>query len=592
MKTHPYLRLSGLLVAVLLIGQPAQLCAQSATVAPSAVPEETPTLFDSPDLVKRFQETITPEDLSAHLYIFASDSFQGRETGMLGQKLAANYLASQYRKMGLQPKGTTNPSNTRSPEAYFQPFPVYGQRLQDARLTVTSGGQTLASATFGPGKPSESAYLLGGSQPETIGAVVFIGYGIADDALGYNDYTAASAAGIDLAGKWLLMLNGEPLVSASKSRLPTPDGGPSVWSTNRIQKLRLALSEARAAGVLIVGDAGPLTTASVAEQSAHIASGLEKVAGNLSLSNDISVRTSGTPVYVISTGLADKILAPSGRTVAALQQKIDSDLKPTVFEVQDASVQSTVQRSVAELSTENVLAYIEGSDPELKDEVVVISSHYDHEGIDPFKEGDQIYNGADDDGSGTVTTLEIAEAFMEAKRAGYGPRRSILFLNVAGEEKGLLGSEYYADVQPVIPLKNTVTNLNIDMIGRYDPTHPTGSTNYVYLIGSKLISQELHDIIVRANDLTGTDLELDERFNSKDDPNRFYARSDHWNFGKYGIPFTFFFTGTHEDYHGVDDEPEKIDYERMSRIARTIFATAWQVANQDERPAVSGAGFN
>ncbi len=255
-------------------------------------------------------------------------------------------------------------------------------------------------------------------------------------------------------------------------------------------------------------------------------------------------------------------------------------------------VESDVAMETFEAPTENVLAFIEGSDPVLKNEIVVVSSHYDHIGIDPLRDGDTINNGADDDGSGTVTTLEIAEAFMQAQRDGYGPRRSVLFLNVSGEEKGLLGSAYYADVEPTFPLDKTVTNLNIDMIGRYDPSHPTGSKNYVYIIGSNLISQELHDINVRLNEVTGTDLELDERYNSKDDPNRFYARSDHWNFGKHGVPFIFFFTGTHEDYHQPGDEAHKIEYDRMARIARLIFATAWQAANQDAPPVVSGKGFN
>ncbi|MEX1054488.1 MAG: M28 family peptidase, partial [Rhodothermales bacterium] len=229
---------------------------------------------------------------------------------------------------------------------------------------------------------------------------------------------------------------------------------------------------------------------------------------------------------------------------------------------------------------------------ELMHEVVVISSHYDHIGLDPTEEDDQVNNGADDDGSGTVATLEIAEAFMRAKREGYGPRRSVLFLNVSGEEKGLLGSEYYADIRPVVPLANTVVNLNIDMIGRHDPTVPNADSNYVYIIGSNLISKELHDINLRVNEVTGVGLNLNERFNSKDDPNQFYARSDHWNFGKHGIPFIFFFTGTHDDYHRPGDEADKIDYERLARIGRLIFATAWQVANQDARPAVSGTGFH
>jgi Zn-dependent M28 family amino/carboxypeptidase len=286
------------------------------------------------------------------------------------------------------------------------------------------------------------------------------------------------------------------------------------------------------------------------------------------------------------------MLAPSGRTVADIKQTIDSSLKPEVLEVPGVMLSSTIENESAEAPSENVAAFIEGSDPALKDEVVVISSHYDHIGIDAGAEGDNINNGADDDGSGTVGVLEMAEAFMKAKQDGHGPRRSILFLNVTGEEKGLLGSQYFTDSDPLLPLDKIVTDLNIDMIGRYDPTHPTQSENYVYIIGSNLISQELHDINAKVNELTGTSLELDERFNSKDDPNQFYRRSDHWNFGKHSIPFIFFFTGTHDDYHGVDDEADKIEYDRMARITRLIFATAWQVANQDNPPVVSGEGFN
>ena len=239
--------------------------------------------------------------------------------------------------------------------------------------------------------------------------------------------------------------------------------------------------------------------------------------------------------------------------------------------------------------SENVAALVEGSD--LRDEVVVVSAHLDHVGDDGEGE-DAIYNGADDDGSGTVSILEIAEAFQLAKEAGHGPRRSILFLHVSGEEKGLLGSEYYADREPLLPIENTVTNLNIDMIGRYDPERGFDTTDYVYIIGGDLISQDLSDWNAAVNEATGTDLFLSDRFNSPDDPNQFFRRSDHWNFGKYDVPFIFYFTGTHEDYHGVGDEPEKIDYDRLAEISRLIFGTAWEVANRDERPAVSGIGFN
>ncbi|MDA0874980.1 MAG: M28 family peptidase, partial [Bacteroidetes bacterium] len=162
----------------------------------------------------------------------------------------------------------------------------------------------------------------------------------------------------------------------------------------------------------------------------------------------------------------------------------------------------------------------------LKDEFVVISSHYDHVGMQPGTGGeDTIFNGADDDGSGTVTVLEIAEAFAKARQDGFGPRRSVIFLNVSGEEKGLLGSAFYTDRDPIVPLEQTVTNLNIDMIGRIDPTHPDADTDYVYIIGSNLVSQELHDINLRANQTFGSKVQLHERFNSKDDPNQFYRRS-------------------------------------------------------------------
>ena len=206
-------------------------------------------------------------------------------------------------------------------------------------------------------------------------------------------------------------------------------------------------------------------------------------------------------------------------------------------------------------------------------------------------EGDQINNGADDDGSGTVSILEIAEAFQQAKLDGNGPRRSILFLHVTGEEKGLLGSAYYADREPVLPLANTVANLNIDMIGRHDPSYEGNENPYVYIIGAELISTDIDEINTNVNSATGLNLDLSKRYNSPDDPNRFFARSDHWNFGKHEIPFIFYFTGTHEDYHQPGDHADKIDYERLATISRLIFGTAWQIANQDDRPAVSGLGF-
>ncbi len=567
-----------------MTSRPALLLLALALATSAACAQPAPTLDADPELALRYADTITPSDLAAHLYVFASDYFEGRETSTRGQKLAATYLAGQYRKLGLEPKGTAVTTDPLSPTAYFQPFDLTEAYVARAELSVMRAGEPVATSLFTPDQQDGLAYLRSGGDGTTAGGVVFAGYGIGSD--GYDDLAALRDAGISLEGKWVLLLADEPLSADGRSLL-TDDGEPvaSSWYRKAIGLLRAGLGAP--AGLLIVSDTSPLQPKSVAEQAMVSAHAL----GSLSLAgSERSNRRQFAATFNVSSDLANAILASSGRTVAELQRAIDAELKPVVFAVDDVTVEADVEQATRTVESENVVAFIEGSDPALKDEVVVLSSHYDHVGMDPLAVGDGIYNGADDDGSGTVTILEIAEAFEQAKRDGHGPRRSILFLNVSGEEKGLLGSAYYADTEPVFPLENTVANLNIDMIGRYDP-ELNGATNYVYLIGSKIVSDDLDRISTAANALVGGGLELNDRFNTKDDPNQFYRRSDHWNFGKHRIPFVFYFTGTHEDYHGVGDEAYKIDYERMARIGRLIFATAWQVANQDARPQISGSGF-
>ena len=227
------------------------------------------------------------------------------------------------------------------------------------------------------------------------------------------------------------------------------------------------------------------------------------------------------------------------------------------------------------VQSENVVAIIEGN--EYPDEYIVLSSHLDHVGI----QKGLIYNGADDDGSGTVGLLEIAEAFQDAVAAGQGPKRSIIFLHVTGEEKGLLGSSYYTE-NPLYPLANTMVNLNVDMIGRLDPKRKDKDPNYIYLIGADKISQELHDIS-EATNKKYTQIKLDYTYNDDEDPNRFYYRSDHYNFAKKNIPVIFYFNGTHEDYHGPGDTPDKINYEMLSKRSQLIFHTAWEPANRKDK---------
>ena len=227
--------------------------------------------------------------------------------------------------------------------------------------------------------------------------------------------------------------------------------------------------------------------------------------------------------------------------------------------------------------SENVVAYIKGS--EKPDEFVVISAHYDHNGI----EGNKIYNGADDDASGTAAVLQIAEAFQKAVNDGHGPKRSIVFLNVTGEEAGLFGSLYYTE-NPIFPLANTVANLNIDMVGRVDKKHES-DPEFVYLIGADKLSRELHELSEAVND-KHVNLTLDYTYNDENDPNRFYYRSDHYNFAKNNIPIIFYFNGVHKDYHRPTDTADKIRYDLLQKRTQLVFYTAWEIANRDKRLAL------
>jgi len=269
-------------------------------------------------------------------------------------------------------------------------------------------------------------------------------------------------------------------------------------------------------------------------------------------------------------GTSDAALRSYAAATATAKQPTASKFKPVKFTISAPQERSAV-------STENVLGFLPGTDK--KAEILVVSAHYDHLGII----GGEVYNGADDDGSGTVGMLSIAEAFSQAARAGHGPRRSILFLANTGEEKGLLGSQYYTD-HPVFPLASTVADLNIDMIGRTDPAHE-GKPDYVYVIGSDKLSSQLHAVLENAN-RQYSQLALDYRFNDPNDPNRFYYRSDHYNFAVHKVPVAFFFSGVHADYHQASDEVSKIQFDKLEARAKLVFFTAWELANRDERPAV------
>lgn len=286
--------------------------------------------------------------------------------------------------------------------------------------------------------------------------------------------------------------------------------------------------------------------------------------------------TKQEPIFLVSSDMMSKLF---DTPVEILKEAAKNN--PESIKSQKVNYQ--VKKNTKVVPTENVMAFLEGTDK--KEEVLVISSHYDHTGID--SQG-RVNNGADDDGSGTVAVMEIAQAFAKAAEEGHQPRRSILFLNVTGEEKGLLGSEYYSN-HPIFPLENTVNNLNIDMVGRIDYEYQDAEDqDYIYVIGSEMLSSHLK-IINEYNNITYTNLILDYRYDAEDDPNRFYYRSDHYNFAKHNIPVIFFFNGVHDDYHQHTDTVEKIEFPLMTKRTKLIFHTAWDLANREERTPVDGS---
>lgn len=530
----------------------------------------TPTTFENPELVKKYGQTISPEILASHLYYLASDFFEGRGTGARGQRMAAQYLASQYREMGLIPKGNSNQSNPLSPTAYFQPFSLYRLTPKESRLEVISNGAKTAESIFSLEKYDDLSFYAGGGVIDTGGGVVFAGYGIADDALGFNEFSALAEKGISIEGKWVMMLADEPLANDSTSLLPTENHKISRWTTGFADKRIARWKAGRPKGILVVSDLSPRNKIPFVEAAKAAALNTQRQ-GVLSFYEPSEL----TPTFNISAKFANQILAATGQKIEDIKQQIDKNLKPDIFEIKDVAINSKVEQS-PKIETENVLAFIEGSDPELKDEVLIISAHYDHLGSNPLLKGDQIFNGAADDGSGTVATLALAQAFMQAKREGFAPRRSILFANFTGEEVGLHGSFYYTTVAPQIPLENTIANLNMDGVGGTDLKNPTGSRDYIYITGTQNLSEELIDINQKITKSIGSSLNLT-------DGGKFGFASDDRDFRDQLIPYIYYSTGRTEHYHTVRDEPDTIDYEHFARIVQLVFANAWQIANQQAK---------
>ncbi|SHH68210.1 M28 family peptidase [Winogradskyella jejuensis] len=484
-----------------------------------------------------YAKTITQDELKELLYTYASDEFEGRNTGEKGQKMAVEYLKKQYQSMGI--------ASPYSGDDYFQEVPLQKQKVSEAQISVNG-------TTFDAYK-HHIVLALSKSLDINTSEIVFTGYGI--DAENYSDYKD-----LDVKGKIVLAKAGEPK-DANGNYVTSGTTEDTKWTNGRqsLSSKRNAARENGAKAMLYLDNGLFSRYAPFYQRQAQAGS-----SGRLSLKNN----TDDFAFIMINDELGKALL-------------------PTIDEDDSSKVVNTnlilkAQNEAEDVMSENVVAFIKGS--EKPDEILVISAHLDHEGI---KNG-EVYNGADDDGSGTVAILEIAEAFQQAVKDGYQPKRSILFLHVTGEEKGLLGSRYYTDMDPIFPLENTVADLNIDMIGRMDPKRKEGERNYVYLIGSDKLSTELHNLSEEVNKKY-TNIELDYTYNDENDRNRYYYRSDHYNFAKNNVPVIFYFNGTHDDYHRPSDTPDKIEYDLLENRTRLVFHTAWEVANRDNRPVVDKA---
>ncbi len=513
----------------------------------------------------KFSKTITKDRGHDHLSILASDEYEGRETGKKGAWMAAEYIKKQFQSFGL-----VGPVK-EGKDPYFQKIGYASIGLKKSELTVNGKAkESLKDYYITPSTVSAKGYNLKGK------SILFAGFGINKDD--FNEY-----AGQNVAGKIVMVFsNGDP--SAKPAAAPAPGAAPAgrrggQSSVGSLQVKIKYLLDNKAAGVIVID---PM----IDNMTPQFKNRLTNSNPYLKTESRMKAMAAATllPIVNISTAVANEILASANTNVDALKKQITETLKPATVELK-VPVNFSAASQETDVRAENVLGFLEGSDPVLKNEVLVISSHYDHIGLvaDP-NATDKVNNGADDDGSGTTGVLLLAEAFMNAKKAGNGPKRSILFMPVVGEEKGLLGSEWYAE-HPIFPIANTITNLNIDMIGRGDDARP-GNNDFVYIIGSNMLSDDLDRIGKKAN-TDYVNITLDEKYNNRTDPNRFYYRSDHYNFAKFGIPVIFYFNGVHKDYHQPGDEVSKIDFPMLAKRSQLVYFTAWELANGANRPVVN-----
>jgi hypothetical protein len=507
-----------------------------------------PVNYELPD-PKPFVETIRPEDLKELVETLASAEMAGRETGEPGQRKAAEFIAGHFKAAGLPAKADRN--------SYQQKVSLQKEGWTTVAMKV--GEQEFQNRTdfyVFPAYNSDQPML-------NFKEVVFVGYGIDDPK--YSDY-----GDTDVKGKAVIFYDGEPLALDGRS-LITGTSFRSAWSLDWKRKVQTARQKGATMAIII----DPQLAENIKKNRRLISTyGWKPRAAEMAGRADQPFISN----VFVSPDVAKAIFGKKGEKAnnAFLNLRSGEKFKPVKLKTK---LQVQLDKETVFLEGSNVIGVIEGTDERLKDEYVFVTAHYDHLG----QVDNVIYYGADDNGSGTAAVIEIAKAFAEAKKKGVGPKRTVVCMLVSGEEKGLLGSKFYVDF-PIFPLERTVADVNIDMIGRTDDLHP-GNPDYVYVIGANRISNDLHAINERAN-TTYTKLQLDYKYDDPNDPNKYYERSDHYNFAERGIPAIFYFNGTHPDYHRPTDTPDKIDYNALTKRAHLAFYTTWDIANRPNRLSI------
>ncbi len=485
-------------------------------------------------------DSITANELRMHLEFLASDELGGRYTLASNFAISARYLAAHLEGYGFH--GVSDHGG------FLQTFEVVSAKPDSAKCSLEiKAGDKSTSYPFGE-------FILSGSTSagEAQGQVVFVGAGISSPVQKHDDYS-----GLDVKGKIVVIASGTP-TGIDISRLSANEQGPGA---------------ARAHGAVGILQLPPQRILEMMKDKSF-----QERFGSRETVRLAKEADSGLPSLLLGPDVAEKLLAAGGLDLKAVYDAI-AKKQPLEPKAMNVSAQISVGLQQTRVTTQNVAGILEGSDPKLKNEYVVFSAHYDHLKTGPKGE---IYHGADDDGSGTTAVLSIAHA-MSLNR----PKRSVLVIFHAGEELGLLGSQYNTDFAPVVPLDKIAADLNIDMIGRSKPVgdkeaadeHLTDA-NTVYLVGSNRISAELHKLSEDTN-AEFQKLKLDYYYNDPNNPERIYYRSDHWNYAKHGIPIIFYFDGTHVDYHKPTDTVDKIDFGKMTQITRLVFETGWRIANLD-----------